>query len=220
MASEKDPLTIGSKFGELTIVGISRKDKRSRRYYPVLCSCGNTTEVRKDTVVSGRAKSCGCKTQEYRTNALKTHGMTGTYEYHVWENMVQRCTNPKASGYDYYGAIGIGVCDEWRGSFSKFFEEMGLAPKGCSLDRIDVKDGYHKENCRWASTGVQVYNTRRRSDNKSGKTGVTWLKNNKKWLAQIQKEGIVYNLGYYTELCDAVAVREAAELKYYGFNVE
>lgn len=33
--------------------------------------------------------------------------------YNTWKGIRQRCTNPKATGYKYYGGKGIKVCEEW-----------------------------------------------------------------------------------------------------------
>ncbi|KKL51411.1 hypothetical protein LCGC14_2295730, partial [marine sediment metagenome] len=38
---------------------------------------------------------------------IELHGMCGTPEYQVWWNMIDRCTNPDYSAYDYYGGRGI-----------------------------------------------------------------------------------------------------------------
>lgn len=37
-------------------------------------------------------------------------------------SMIQRCHNPKSSGYAKYGAKGIKVCDEWLNDYEKFKE--------------------------------------------------------------------------------------------------
>ena len=46
-------------------------------------------------------------------------------EYDRWNNMIQRCTNPKATSYEYYGGRGIAVCDRWR------YGENGLSGAEC-----------------------------------------------------------------------------------------
>lgn len=220
MAEEKSPLSVGETFKRLIVIGPSRKDQKSRRYYPVACACGNQLEVRKENLTSGHTGSCGCLAKDRTAEAVRTHGMTGTFEYHVWENMIQRCTNPTASGYSKYGRIGIEVCPDWLESFENFFKDMGKAPEGHTLDRKDPSGGYSKENCRWATKSVQAYNTKRRIDNTSGRTGVVWVNSYQKWNARISKSGVDYNLGYFDSFDHAVSAREAAELVHYGFNIK
>lgn len=90
------------------------------------------------------------------------HGMGKTKEYATWRDMIQRCTNKNSNNYKYYGAVGITVCVEWRLSFKNFYRDMGDRPSdNHSLDRIDVKGHYCKENCRWATRYVQDRNTKR-----------------------------------------------------------
>lgn len=50
----------------------------------------------------------------------------------------------------------------------------------------------------------------------SGFKGVFYRKDNGKWRASINKDGIKYDLGTYAELKDAVIARLDGELKYYG----
>ena len=72
-----------------------------------------------------------------------------TPEYSTWNAMIQRCTNPNATGYKHYGGRGISVCSEWR-QFTNFLKDMGIRP---SLDyvihRINNDGNYCKENCMW-----------------------------------------------------------------------
>lgn len=149
-------------------------------------------------------------------------GRSPTYE--SWWNMLQRCKNPSNSAYPKYGAIGVTVCDRWDnhagGSFENFLEDMGERPEGRSLNRVGSASVYSKGTCEWATSSIQSYDQKKRSTNKSGKTGVAWNKNSGKWEAYISVDKKKVYLGSHTDFDDAVKAREEAELKYYGWNKE
>ncbi len=86
--------------------------------------------------------------------------VSSTKTYRCWQDMKQRCLNPNAQAYKDYGARGITVCDSWKNSFANFLTDMGEAPNGMSLDRINNDLGYSPDNCRWASQKQQNRNHR------------------------------------------------------------
>ena len=81
------------------------------------------------------------------------HGMTGTKTWWSWHFMKQRVLNP--SNRDYHRYKDRHIDPKWM-VFANFYADMGERPEGMSLDRIDNKGGYCKENCRWATAKQQA----------------------------------------------------------------
>ena len=79
----------------------------------------------------------------------RRHGMRGTPTYKTWRGMKLRCNNPGNASYKNYGAKGIGYDPRWE-AFQAFLDDMGVRPKGMTLDRIDRSKGYTPDNCQWA----------------------------------------------------------------------
>ncbi len=134
----------------------TKKDKCGNKYSLYKCSCGVVKEIRHFHVTTGKTKSCGCLQRQHAGTFRKSHGMSGTPEYHVWESMINRCNSKSPKTQKYYG--NIYVCDEWK-SFEKFYSDMGPRPsEKHSIDRINGSIGYCKSNCRWATLDVQLFN--------------------------------------------------------------
>ncbi len=126
------------------------------------CDCGTEKTVRAASLRRGTTVSCGCYNSENKramcVERNTTHGMSGSREYIVWSNMVQRCHDPNSTNYSDYGGKGIAVCDRWR-KFENFFADMGQKPSPKhTLDRSDSSLGYSPDNCRWATMKEQENN--------------------------------------------------------------
>lgn len=209
----------GNRYNNLTVIGYSHYDKKAEiTYWDCICDCGSDCKVRGSSLRTGRAKSCGCLSRAALELRSK-HERSYTREYSIWASMIQRCTNPKNTHFDYYGGLGVRVLDGWE-LFENFFADMGEAPDGTTLDRIDSKGDYCKENCRWADKSMQQFNQKIRVTNTSGKTGVSFMKSRNKWRARISTDTQEIHLGMFESFEQAVLAREAAELKYFGFIKE
>lgn len=89
---------------------------------------------------------------------MKTHKLSNTSIYHIWQTMKQRCTNPKCKYWYRYWGRWIKLCDK-RYSFMWFYEDMADTYKEwLSIDRINNDGNYCKENCRWTTMKVQSNN--------------------------------------------------------------
>jgi hypothetical protein len=81
-------------------------------------------------------------------------------EYRIWQNMRQRCRNPKNTGFRNYGGRGIEVCERWD-SFESFLTDMGVRPSPRhQLDRIDNDGNYTPSNCQWTIKEQNMRHTR------------------------------------------------------------
>lgn len=161
MASNVIDIT-GDRFGRLVAI----RHVSGRRWL-FKCDCGKEHVALKYNAQAGYSTSCGCfhkedlRERNLRHGHALEHGSSKTYT--CWRNIIQRTTNPKNSHWKYYGARGISICARWLESFENFLADMGEAPAGLTIDRIDVDGNYEPSNCRWADYVTQNTNKRKRA---------------------------------------------------------
>lgn len=77
------------------------------------------------------------------------------YTWSSYSSMIRRTQFDGRGDY-----LGMEVEPVWLFSFEEFVKDVGIRPKGSSLDRIDPTKGYIRGNCRWASRSTQARNKR------------------------------------------------------------
>lgn len=154
---------VGAHVGRLTVTTYLGIGKYNKHYWGCLCECGESIILPTYRITGGKpVRSCGCLRKEALLHNRKdptTHGLHKHKLYAVHQSMKQRCTNPKSQRWQYYGAKGVSVCEEW-GNFQTFYiwATVNGYQEGLSIDRINPDGGYTPDNCRWITLSE---NTRR-----------------------------------------------------------
>lgn len=98
----------------------------------------------------------------------KTHGLSKSPLYKLWATVKNRCYNINEPSYEYYGAKGVSMCDEWRDnpvSFMEWCKNNGWA-KGLQIDKDIIAMGlglnpniYSPERCQFVTRDVNMGTT-------------------------------------------------------------
>lgn len=159
----------GSEFGRLLVLEMDWSERKAKAR--CLCKCGSQTIVLAYNLRNGNTVSCGCVAREIAAQRGKRtapvmgaanvkHGMSSTPTYASWLDARKRCFRPQNKSYPNYGGRGITMCERWAASFTAFLEDMGEAPAGHTIDRLNVDGNYEPGNCRWATKAEQARNRR------------------------------------------------------------
>jgi hypothetical protein len=128
----------GNKVGRLKVLGPGDKNSSGNLKWICKCDCGNIVQVSGSNLIRQDVRSCGCLQAERASESSTTHGMSKSRTYNVWSCLQNRV----------YSGREIPVCDRWR-IFENFLEDMGEAPEGYSIERINPYEGYSPYNCEW-----------------------------------------------------------------------
>lgn len=92
----------------------------------------------------------------------------------------------------------------------------GEFPKDC-LDHSDGNtENNSLKNLREATCSQNVWNSKKRTTNKSGHKGVSWCKRRGKWRACIHHANKQHHLGYFDDIGVAIKTYQVAAKKYHG----
>lgn len=152
------------KYNKLTFIRFTepkvRTNKELRKMALFRCDCGNESIKDYSSIKSGyntQCKKCAIKS---RSAKLIKHSLINHKLYRKWQDMLNRCRNPKVDRYKNYGGRGIKVCNEWTTSFKDYYDwciSNGWS-EGLQVDRIDVNGNYEPNNCRIVKPVEQGFN--------------------------------------------------------------
>lgn len=131
----------GRIYGKWLVVGKSVNDAK----WVCRCECGTIREIKRQGLVSGRTRSCGCG---------KMHKeITGTR----W-GAIKKSARQRAISFD------LTIVEAWnqferQGRLCRFTGlSIGFKPADCqaSMDRIRSSDGYNSTNIQWVDSRVNM----------------------------------------------------------------
>ena len=163
----KSKLKTGDKVGHLTVVKYVElnnqpKKRNTNARYLFKCDCGNIVE--KYGITAMKSPNAVCNQRGCLFGGKVFDDGKSSPIYQTWAGMKQRCYNPKNPSYNYYGGIGVRVCDKWLNDFRQFEKDMGERPKGYTLDRINPYGNYEPTNCKWSDKETQAKNVKKNFD--------------------------------------------------------
>lgn len=150
------------KYGRYTVVKVFQEyyEDKKRRFTlaECRCECGKVKTVPLTGLKNGKIVSCGCFRSENNSRIQKelhtTHGLSSTYLYNVWRNMLKRVAYD--TNYSH-----VSICNEWKQTPEKFIQwamDNGGGVKGLDIDRVNNLGDYEPSNCRFVSRGLNLRN--------------------------------------------------------------
>lgn len=228
---------IGKKFGMLTVCeqidDYVHPGGQRFAQYRCLCDCGNYINVigndltRTETSDHKLKTHCGCKSSENRSKAQRkgnTYRIDGDIVIGITNNTNEEFYNDiedmvKIQDYTWFVHI-----DQTR--YKSLQAKVPGTDKHIKMTALlgykyyDHKNrntlDNRKNNLRPATNSENMKNRSLFSNNKSGVTGVWFLKDRQKWRAEIKMNKKSVYLGDFINKYDAIEARLQAEADYYG----
>lgn len=193
------------KYGMLKV--LDKKYENKKYYWLCECDCGNIKWIRMDSVKSGRQKSCGC----LRNGRFEFEDLSNKRFDHLYVT-----DEYKKVGIRYYWLCKCDCGNEkWiSASTIKYSRSCGCLRKKMASDQQEKASESYQDKYVVDDTNIAIISREKLiKTNKSGVTGVCWDKSKGKWLARIEFQKKVYNLGRYDNKEDAIKARKEAEEK-------
>jgi len=211
MSGLQESQTCADALNAIPTIGTEKRNPKTKLCE---CGCGKPAPISKVTNrKKGRIKGKPSRFISGHNRTIRG-GIRKTRIYGIWWGMNQRCYNINEKAYQYYGARGIGVCSEWRSpggitAFIDFMKSIGWHEETTlQMDRRNNNMGYFPENVRLANNSVQAFNSRIKSNNKSGYSGVIYYKRDGNYRAFITINQNQIHLGYYPNPYEAAIARD------------
>ena len=147
----------------------------------------------------------------------------------MWTSIKNRCFNKNQKAYPNYGGRGISI--QWRFDFLAFrdyvtslpnYKKTDIGMGGLTLDRINNDKNYEVDNLQWVSHNMQARNRRVKKTNKSGYSGVCFMKAKGRYNSTIMVNGQTHYFGLFSNAKDAFEARKAfiIENQLEGFEID
>lgn len=230
MVKVKEDLT-GRTFGKLIVKEqcddyISKNGKHIAMWL-CDCECGKTDiKVVGSSLKSGNTTSCGCiglsMLELGRKRTLNVYDISGDYGVGWTHNTNNKFyfdleDYDKIKGYCWFENDGGYAVANIDGKKVRMHRLILNAPNGIDVDHIfHNKLDNRKEKLRLCTRSQNLFNKKVQINNKSGKQGVYFNEEMKKYRVTISvnKEEIL--LGWFCDINSAIKAREDAEIKYFG----
>lgn len=99
----------------------------------------------------------------------------------------------------------------------RMHREILSTPQNMQCDHIDGNTLNNQiDNLRICTNAENQHNSQKRKTNKSGYKGVSWIRREEKWVAQIETNGRGKTLGYFDNPMDAAREYDRVAKKLFG----